>query len=145
MSAGRCVVDASVVTKWYVPEAHRSEALRFLDGSWELAAPDLLFAELGNVLWKKTRHEELTAGEAREILAALRAVPLSVHPTRPLLSSALDIALETGRSVYDSLYLTLAIALDCRMVTADQKLVKALAAGPLADHIEWVAAETAPS
>lgn len=44
------VVDASVVAKWYVPEIHTLAALKLLDGTYGLDAPDLLPSELGNIL-----------------------------------------------------------------------------------------------
>ena len=53
-------------------------------------------------------------------------------------SRAPEIALGTGRSVYDRVYLALAIALDCRLVTADERLVNAFADGPLGRHVLWV-------
>jgi hypothetical protein len=45
------VVDASVVIKWHVPEIHSDAALRLLrDDGPALHVPDLLFAEVGNIL-----------------------------------------------------------------------------------------------
>jgi len=52
--------------------------------------------------------------------------------------AALDIAMRTGRTVYDSLYVALAVQMDCRLVTADEKLYNALKDGPLGDRIFWV-------
>ena len=45
------VVDASVAAKWLVPEADSPLAEALLDD--DLLAPDLLFAEVGNILWNK--------------------------------------------------------------------------------------------
>jgi predicted nucleic acid-binding protein len=134
------VVDANVVTKWFVPERLSAEALQLLDGTHELATPDLVWSEVGNVLWKKTRAAELTRKEAARIVHALDRCPLTVFPSRVLLEAALEIALQTKRSVYDSLYLALAVALECRVATADERLAHALAAGPLAAHVAWVGA-----
>ena len=36
----KCVVDASVAVKWYVPEIHSARAERLLDQANELHAPD---------------------------------------------------------------------------------------------------------
>jgi predicted nucleic acid-binding protein len=47
------VVDASVAVKWFVPEIYDAQALRLLSGSHQLVAPDLLYVEAGNILWKK--------------------------------------------------------------------------------------------
>ena len=52
------VVDASVVVKWFVPEVHSDAARRLLTLSHEYFAPDLLFAETANTIWKKIRRGE---------------------------------------------------------------------------------------
>jgi predicted nucleic acid-binding protein len=134
------VVDANVVAKWFVPERLSEEALGLLDGVHELATPDLLWPEVGNVLWKKARALELTPKEAADVVQALERLPLTVFPSRLLLEAALEIALRTERTVYDSLYLALAVALECRLATADERLANAMAGGPLARHVVWIGA-----
>jgi predicted nucleic acid-binding protein len=57
----------------------------------------------------------------------------------PLLALAFDLADRTQRTVYDCLYLALAVQLGGRMVTADQRLYNSLAGTPLGPHICWVA------
>ena len=93
------VVDANVVAKWFVPERLSEEALRLLDGAHELATPDLMWPEIGNVLWRKAQARELTRRQAGRIIEALEQCPLAVFPSRHLFESALEIALHTGRSV----------------------------------------------
>ena len=137
------VVDANVAVKWFVPEHLSDEATRLLDDRHELACPDLLWPELGNVLWKKARAGQLTAQEAARIVQALDEFPLTVFPSRLVLEGALEIALGTGRSVYDSVYVALAVALECPLVTADERLVNSLAGSALAAHVVWIAAPTA--
>jgi predicted nucleic acid-binding protein len=132
------VVDASVVAKWFVPERLSEEAVRLLDDGHELASPDLLWPELSGVLSKKARAGQLTRKEAARIVQALDQFPLTVFPSRLVLEAALEIALGTGRSVYDSVYVALAVALECPLVTADERLVNALATGSLASYVLWV-------
>lgn len=73
------VVDANVVAKWFVPERLSEEAVRLLDERHELASPDLLWPELGSVLWKKARAGQLTGREAARILRALDQFPVTVR------------------------------------------------------------------
>ncbi|MET0554203.1 MAG: type II toxin-antitoxin system VapC family toxin [Vicinamibacteria bacterium] len=129
------VVDSSVAVKWFVPEALSEPAARLLDPSYELWAPDLLIPEFGNVLWKKLRRGEIRRDEALEIVAALREVPLEIAGSADLVAPALDIAAAYGRTVYDALYVALAVARDCVLVTADERLAAALTGGPLARHV----------
>jgi predicted nucleic acid-binding protein len=134
----RYVVHANVVAKWFVPERLSEEAVRLLDERHELASPDLLWPKLGSVLWKKARAGQLTGREVARIVQALDQFPVTVFPSRLVLEGALEIALGTGRSVYDSVYMALAVALECPLVTADECLVNALAGGSLASHVLWV-------
>jgi predicted nucleic acid-binding protein len=133
------VVDASVVIKWHVAEVHTAAALRLLDESApELHAPDLLYPEVGNILWKKIRRGEIAEDKARKIARLVVAAPVVVHASAPLLEAALEIANRTGRTVYDSLYVALAMLVHGRLMTADEKLANALKGGPLAAHLLWV-------
>jgi predicted nucleic acid-binding protein len=129
------VIDSSVALKWFVPEVLSDEAEGLLDESLTLVAPDLLFPEFGNILWKKITRGEIRPGEARNILAALEAVPLVVVSSSALVAAALEIAVAHRRTVYDALYLALAVARDCTFVTADERLARALAQSPLARHV----------
>jgi len=48
-------VDAGVVVKWYIPESGSDRAAALLETDRRLIAPDLLLAEVANVLWKSRR------------------------------------------------------------------------------------------
>ncbi len=132
------VVDASVVVKWYLPEVYADHARRLLDTDCRLLAPDLVFSEVGNILWKKTRLGELSPEETSTILEMVGAESLEIYPSWPLVLVALEIANNTQRSVYDSLYLALATSHNCPIVTADRKLCNALQGTPLAPYLLWI-------
>ncbi len=120
----RFVVDASVAIKWYVPEADSERALTLLDEENELASPDLLFAEIGNVLWKKIRRNEMTLDDGQATLHALHQTPIAIHSAGDLQLAQTSLALsaQNGCSFYDSLYVSLASLLGWPLVTADRKL-----------------------
>ena len=134
----RLVVDASVAIKWFVPEVHSIAAVRLLESDVSFSAPDLILPELGNALWKRVRRGEMTAGNASEIISALEKIGIEISPSTSLLPSALELAYALDRTVYDCLYLSLAIARDCPMVTADGKFHSAVNASRLASHIVWI-------
>ena len=137
----KVVIDASVAVKWFVPEIHSAAAARLLEPEIVLCAPDLIGPEFANVLWKKMRRGEITRDEADEIFRAFRALPLEIHPSAFLLGAAFELAVEFDRSVYDSLYLALAVAEECVLITADAKFQSVVAMTPLAGHIQWVEKE----
>jgi predicted nucleic acid-binding protein len=132
------VLDASIAIKWFIPEVYSDAARRLLASNHTFLVPDFFFPEVGNVLWKRVRRSEDTAENARQILADLNAVPVEVYLSQPLMPLALDIALQTDRAVYDSLYLALAITQQCQMVTADEKFYNALKTSSYASNLLWV-------
>jgi predicted nucleic acid-binding protein len=133
------VVDASVVVKWFVPEIHSDAARRLLSLSHEYFAPDLLFAETANTIWKKIRRGELTTEHGRQLVNDIGRSAVETVPCRVLAVDARELANATGRTVYDSLYLALAIRLKTRMLTADDRLAVAVTALPMAAaHIQRI-------
>ncbi|UFP92696.1 type II toxin-antitoxin system VapC family toxin [Gloeobacter morelensis] len=135
----RYVVDANVALKWFFPEVYSDAAGRLLTGEHELLAPSLLFVEVGNALWRMGRGNVLSESKAQEILRGLSVMPLKIFSSAPLVEPALAIALRTGRTVYDSLYLALAVHRGCRMVSADLRLCNALGSSAFAPYLLWVA------
>ena len=121
------VVDASVVVKWFLPEIHTDAARRLLDGAHQFFAPDLLFAETANTVWKKVRRAELTRDQGRQLVADLADVAVETVACRALAEDAYVLATTTGRSVCDALYLALAVRLDTRVITADERFVASVA------------------
>ena len=135
------VVDASVALKWFVPEVHSAAAASWLEQGHVLRAPDLLFPEIGNILWKKIARRELTAAEGRKILRGVESLGIRAEPSSDLLPIALEIALGLGRTVYDSMYLALALRRDVPVVTADRKLHQAVVGSVLGGLVRWVEEE----
>ena len=134
------VVDASVAVKWFVPEVFSVEAQRLLNDGFRRHIPVLLHSEVGQTIWKKVyQRKEMGAADGRSILSALMVTALELHAVTPLLEPAFDIALATGRTVYDSIYLALATGLGCKLVTADRKLYNGLRGGQFNDDVLWVA------
>ena len=134
----RFVVDASVAVKWLVPEIHAEAAGRVLRSRHELLAPDLIWAEVGNILLKKFRCGELAGETARDLLQDFQRAPLQIAASQTLMPAAWNIAERYDRSFYDSLYLALAASAECSLVTADLKLYNRLKASPFAESLVWV-------
>jgi predicted nucleic acid-binding protein len=134
----RVVVDASIAIKWYVPEIHSEAAAKLLSSRYELIAPDLLLPEAANVIWKKTARRELTEKEGRAALAELLAVGIELFPSSRYVEAALILANATGTTVYDSLYLAVAVSTRAQLVTADRRFLDAQLRGPSATHLLWV-------
>jgi predicted nucleic acid-binding protein len=59
------------------------------------------------------------------LVDVVRTAP-ALHPTAPLLLRAMALAIATRRAVYDCIYLALAEAEGCELVTADDQFVRGL-------------------
>ena len=114
------VIDASVAIKWVIEEHGTREAIALR--RHRLFAPELLVAECANVLWKKTRRNELTLDEARLAARLLQRADIELAPMRALLEPATELAIAMDHPAYDCAYLALAESLTCDLVTADSKL-----------------------
>jgi predicted nucleic acid-binding protein len=129
------VLDASVAAKWFLPPGDETlvqESLDLLDGygrgSVRLMVPDLFWPEFGNILWKAARLGRISIETAEDALLALTQQSLPTSPSLPLLSDAFAIATRFQCTVYDCLYVALAVSSGRPLVTADERLANSLAA-----------------
>ena len=144
--AADLVVDSSVLIKWFVTEALVTEAVAILHayqaGTVTLLAPDLIYAELGNIVWKKQLQQSLAVADAERIISDILAVSLATAPSVDLLADAHRLAVLYGRTVYDALYLALSVRRGCPFVTADERLVNAVAGA--VPQVVWLGQWTPP-
>lgn len=121
------VIDASVLVKLLLEEEYSEQAHRLLrqleeDESIEWLAPDLVYAETANALWKRVRKQELTVQDAQSMMDALVGeILVRLVPSVALLDEAFRIANKLRHNaIYDCLYLALAVVEEARFVTADK-------------------------
>jgi predicted nucleic acid-binding protein len=129
------VLDASVAVKWSIPSTNETltaESLhllqRYVDGEIGFLVPDIFWAEVGNVLWKGARQRRWPQALAERAASEMGDRSFSTVSSLSLLPEALRIAFLHDRSVYDCLYVALAIQFKVEMITADERLANALAA-----------------
>ena len=110
------VVAASVAVKWLVVEEDSADARALLD--------------------------QVDRGAAGQLLATMSDLPVRWHVDETICADAIRLAIADDRPVYDLMYLALAQRLGVRVVTADQRLVNALAS---TDHGDLVVPLTDPT
>ena len=117
------VVDASVLAPAIADQGADGDRCRDAIRGQVLAAPDLLRVEVLSVLRRHAARGSITALQARNAVADLLALPVSVYPTAALLSRCWQ--LRGNVTAYDATYIALAEALGCVVITCDAKLANA--------------------
>jgi predicted nucleic acid-binding protein len=132
------VVDASICAKWFFLEEHSDAALRFMSSGETFAAPDLLTAEFGNIVWKRRVRGEIREDEAVGAIDAFSDLAIKLHSAIGLAQNALAIGIAVRHSFYDCLYLALAEREATKLVTADRRLRNKLAGTAYAPLLLWI-------
>ena len=129
------VLDAGVAVKWMIPAANETYTVesiellrRYSAGEINFIVPDVFWAEVGNVLWKGARQRRWPQTVAEKAVSDIADRKFFTVSSLTLLPDALKIAFAHDRSVYDCLYVALAIQFKTKMITADERLANALAA-----------------
>ena len=121
-------MDCSVAAKWVLHEADHVQALHLLQeeksGKVILIAPDLLLVEFASLIAKRVRRKQISAAEADHSFRLMEESAPALFETRPLVSAALDLALRHQMSLWDCVYLALAIEHGCPLLTADRRLFR---------------------
>ncbi len=120
-------VDASLLVKLAVPEEDSDKAENvwrtWQNDQVKVYAPGLVLYEFVSVIRKRVRRELMTIEEAEFSIDQLLALPLSLVNSVDLHKTAYRVAVELDiASVYDAHYVALAMAMDCELWTADEKL-----------------------
>jgi predicted nucleic acid-binding protein len=119
------VVDTNVVAYYLLgTEPYAYEASEFWRSLDEPIAPAHWQAELANVLWMAVKTGALAPQDGHRRLdfasrLRIRAIPIGV-----LWQAALALAVESGISAYDTLFVALARRRNVRLATFDRQLIK---------------------
>jgi predicted nucleic acid-binding protein len=117
------VVDASIVIQRLIRQPYTPNAqvlFRQAPNPHQLIVPEFCLLECTNVLWKQVRFFGLPQFQAEQLVKGLRALPLQRAPVKRLLDSALNIGLKHQITVYDSVYIRLAIEFGYPLITVDE-------------------------
>ena len=116
------VLDTNVTLAWYLDEEFSPSARqwqdRLLGGKARLLVPSLHYWEFANALRSLVMRRLIREESAGEIYDLHLDAPLEV--AEPDRRDILRIALEYGATVYDGVFIALALAHDVPLVTAER-------------------------
>ncbi len=120
------VLDASVIAKWFKEEVESKTALKireeFYKGFHEIVIPDLVLYELSNALRYDNKFNAKMIAESIDSIFEMDMV--ITIPSTELISRSVELALKTGITVYDAIYIALAEQINGVFITADESLYK---------------------
>ena len=124
------VLDSSAIIRIFIPDGDIPDQLdEFIAlaaaNDAVLFAPELAIAEVGQVLLKKERSKFISVSESRGLLRAILRLPLRTIGHRGYLTRAQTLARTMKLTVYDGLFLALALQLRTPLITADSDLKRA--------------------
>ena len=127
------ILDASVAAKFFLDE-EGSDLARSMEHGYELAAPELILAELCNLFWKRIRRGDMAAVDAH---AALERLPTVIELVRleSLAPDALRLSALLDHPAYDCFYLALALDQNRPLLTADRRLTNLVEASGVSIRI----------
>ena len=131
----RFVVDASVALKWCLPAATETLVLEaeellasYREHNAAFLVPDLFWLELANGLWKGVWKKTIDTPWAEKAYGKVEELEMPTIPSFEFVPKALQFAMSERRSVYDCVYVALALQDQDDLVTSDVRLANALAA-----------------
>lgn len=119
------VVDASVASKWIMPEDGSDRAAQLRVSGDDIIAPALIVSEVGNAIWKRVMWHEMPQADAVRALQIAVDLIERLEPLEALATRALELASELEHPIYDCFYLALAERERAALVTADMRLLRA--------------------
>ncbi len=112
----------------YLLEEHRRDEVygvmkRSLDRGFRLLTIDLAYLEVANALWRACVLRRLIDEKAmKDSLNSLYGIPIeSARQDSGLVMRAVEMSLESGLSIYDSVYVTFAEREKADLYTFDEK------------------------
>ncbi|WP_148683407.1 type II toxin-antitoxin system VapC family toxin [Fervidicoccus fontis] len=120
------VIDASVLAAFIRKEPGWERLVVFVKLCTTI---DLAVKEVLNTIWRDySVRKTISIDQAvrlREILLSMIGINVLIEPEGKYISKGFEIALKTGTTVYDALYIALAAEKNLPLITLDKKQAKA--------------------
>jgi predicted nucleic acid-binding protein len=129
-----CVLDSSVALALALEEPGGEVATRLVaslsPGPARLVTPPLFDVECASGLVKAVRRGRLAVGTCSAAFLSTLQLPVERLQSATSVFKGFELALKYGISAYDAVYVALAAEEGLPLVTADARLVRALAGSP---------------
>jgi len=119
------VLDASVAGAWLFEEQQSKSAIQLRNQALDSMAivPQLFRLEISNLILNNTHKNETEARASA--FKFIQSIPVMMDFKTPLYLDLVELATDAQLSVYDAIYLELAIRYEVPLATYDKKLARA--------------------
>ena len=122
------VLDSSVALKWVLPEPDSAKAIQLRsdsqNGIHTLLAPNIFYVEAAHALTRAERQRRIAVSAGWRLWRTIMLDCPALSDSFPLMRRAFELSSQARIGVYDCLYVSLAEAEQCRVATADHRLLK---------------------
>lgn len=123
------IIDTSALLRLFVPDGAVPDGLEEFfhgvnQGRHYALAPELLLAEAGNVIWKYMQAGILTSEEGKAMFKDIVDMPVRLIGHKKLVKHSLELAEMYNLTMYDSLFIALALEQGGVVFTADNKMLE---------------------
>jgi predicted nucleic acid-binding protein len=124
------VLDASAMLRLFLDDGPIEDSLyvamaQVESGEASFVVPELFWAEAAHVLHRRRKQKLLSVDELNRLWGDMSALPARTLGHLPFMQEAFGFADEFNLSVYDALYLSIAVAIEVPLLTADDQLNRA--------------------
>lgn len=121
------VLDASAWLRFFIGDGPvvpnmKPAAVHVERGSARFVAPELILIEAAHALLRKVRRGIIDSDEEQSLWKSMRLMPIELQPAEPYIDDAVKLASKNVLSVYDALYLAVALRIGAALFTADDQL-----------------------
>jgi predicted nucleic acid-binding protein len=122
----KIVIDTNIAAALLLRLSYSDAARTAVARASSLIAPDLIFHEMANLLWRLTTTGTIDSRLAYRVLDEVPTLLSDCIPGRDLLPESFDLAVTLAHPAYDCFFVRTAVCHDALLLTADRRLAKAL-------------------
>ena len=129
MNTKSIVVDSSVLFALFFPEEYSEWSEEMIKEYDEPHVPELVFLETSNAAWKRIivfKQPSDIVLRSLKLLHKFISDMCIVHRDIDYLQRTIELSIELGATIYDSLFLAIAEKYETKVLTVDRKLVETL-------------------
>lgn len=117
------VIDASVTTRWFIEDDPLHRACLAARETYDAVAPSRVLTETANALWRYVRVGRLSIAAACDAVGYVDDEVVTISDA-DLVRAAQRLSHDADHSVYDCLYVALAMRIGAPLVTADLRMAR---------------------